>query len=119
MFARSAVGMSNNFRRIKLIPFEQITLNDTSDEWIIKGITPRQGVGLMWGTSQTYKSFQEIDQDLHVALGWRYRGHRVQPGPVVYCAFEGGLGVSKRVEAWRQRYLPNHADLVPFYLQPM
>jgi hypothetical protein len=105
--------------KIQLIPFEQITLEDAVEEWLIKDVTPRQGLGLMWGTSQTYKSFQELDQDLHIALGWDYRGHRVQQGPVVYCAFEGGRGVSKRVEAWRQRYLLKHTEPVPFYLLPM
>jgi hypothetical protein len=105
--------------RIKLIPYEQITLTDAGEEWTIKGITPRQGVGVTWGASQTYKSFLELDQDLHIALGWGWRGHRVQQGPVVYCAFEGGMGVRKRVVAWRQHKLPEHDELVPFYLQPM
>ena len=97
--------------RIKLIPFEQITISDAGEEWLIKGIAPRVGVGVTWGPSQSYKSFLELDQDMHIALGWAYRSRRVQQGPVVYCAFEGGLGVSKRVEAWRRRFLPSdHAD---------
>jgi RecA-family ATPase len=106
--------------KIRLIPFEQITIDGAQEEWTIKEITPREGIGLMWGPSQTYKSFIELDQDMHIALGRRYRGRRVQQGSVVYCAFEGGRGVSKRVEAWRQRFLPSdYADPVPFYLQPM
>jgi hypothetical protein len=42
----------------------------------------------------------------------------VQEGPVVYCCFEGQSGVSARLEAFRQRFLPEEADSVPFYLQP-
>jgi hypothetical protein len=73
----------------------------------------------MWGPPQTYKSFIELDQDMHIALGRRYRDRRVQQGSVVYCAFEGGKGVGKRVEAWRRRFLPaDYAEAVPFYLQP-
>ena len=106
--------------RIKLIPYEEITLTDAREEWTIKGITPRQGVGVTWGASQTYKSFLELDQNMHIALGWDYRRHRVQQGAVVYCAFEGGLGIRKRVVAWRQRKLPKYnGGPVPFYLQPV
>jgi hypothetical protein len=53
---------------------------------------------------------------MHVALGWLYRGHRVQQGAVVYLALEGGTGFPARKEAWRQRHLPEHHDPVPFYL---
>jgi hypothetical protein len=44
---------------------------------------------------------------MHVALGWSYREKRVQRGSIVYCALEGGGGFSSRVEAWRQRHLPD------------
>ena len=54
---------------------------------------------------------------MHVALGWEYRGHRVAPGPVVYCALEGAQGFRNRVEAFRQAKL-SEADSgsPPFYL---
>ena len=55
---------------------------------------------------------------MHVALGREYRGRRLQQGPVVYCCFEGQSGVSARVEAFRQRFLSEEVDTVPFYLQP-
>ena len=42
----------------------------------------------------------------------------MQEGPVVYCCFEGQSGMSARLEAFRQRFLPEEADSVPFYLQP-
>src|SRR5262245_16374885 len=82
--------------RIQLIPFEQIKYDEKRVQWSIKGITPREGIGVMWGASQSYKSFQELDQGMHIALGWPYRGRRVWQGPVVYCAFEGGTGFTKR-----------------------
>ena len=55
---------------------------------------------------------------MHVALGREYRGRRVHQGPVVYCCFEGQSGISARIEAFRQRFMPEDADAVPFYLQP-
>ena len=53
---------------------------------------------------------------MHVALGWQYRGRRVQQGPIVYLALEGGHGFRARVEAWRRRHLAKHHEPVPFYL---
>ena len=55
---------------------------------------------------------------MHIALGWSYRGARVQQGPVVYCAFEGQSGIKARAEAFRLKYLTEQAESVPFYLQP-
>jgi hypothetical protein len=56
---------------------------------------------------------------LRVALGQEYRGRRVHQGPVVYCCFEGQSGIQARAEAFRQRFLPEQADDVPFLLQPV
>ena len=48
---------------------------------------------------------------------WRSVGHRVQSGPIVYCALEGGGRFGDRVETWRQRHLAEiHDGPVPFYL---
>ena len=52
---------------------------------------------------------------MHVALGWPYRGRRVQPGPVVYFVLEGDEGYPKRVAAFRQRFLGGHRGAIPFF----
>src|SRR5262249_49600253 len=62
------------------------------------------------------KSFWSFDAAMYIALGWKYRGRRVQQGTVVYCALEGGAGFAARVEAWRQHHLAEHAEPVPFHL---
>jgi hypothetical protein len=54
-----------------------------------------------------------FDLAMHIALGWEYRGKRVQKGPVIYLALEGGKGFTHRVEAFRRRH--NVTD-APFYL---
>ena len=70
------------------------------------------------GTAKSGKSFWTLDLAMHVALGREYRGKRVHQGSVVYCCFEGQSGISARIEAFRQRFLPEDAESVPFYLQP-
>jgi hypothetical protein len=101
--------------KFKLIKFDDILLGTTAI-YRVKGIIPRVGLVLVWGPPKCGKSFWVFDMVLHVALGWEYRGHRVEQGPVVYCALEGGAGFKARVEAFRVKRLSEDADAVPFYL---
>ena len=102
-------------RRFQLIPFEAIKLS-TAPNYLVKGILPREGLAVIWGPPKCGKSFWTFDLLMHVALGWKYRDRRVQQGPVVYLALEGGRGFAARVEAWRRRHLNGHRERVPFYL---
>jgi hypothetical protein len=104
--------------RVRLVPFEQIKLG-AERRYLVKGLIPRVGLTVVWGPPKSGKSFWSFDLVMHVALGWEYRGRRVHQGPVVYCAFEGQQGIEARVEAWRQRFLLEHDEPVPFYLQPV
>lgn len=104
--------------RIPLIPFAEIRLG-TARRYLVKGIIPRVGLTLVWGPPKSGKSFWAFDIAMHVALGWEYRGRRVQAGTVVYCAFEGQTGIEARVEAFRQYHLQEEQAGIPFYLEPM
>jgi hypothetical protein len=104
--------------RIRLVPFGDITLG-RAVRYLVKGLIPRVGLVVVWGPPKCGKSFWTFDLVMHVALGWNYRGRRVQQGPIVYCAFEGQSGFEARVEAFRQRHLAGHHGAVPFYLQPV
>jgi hypothetical protein len=57
---------------------------------------------------------------MHVALNWKYRGHRVVSGDIVYCAFEGQAGFGERAEAFRRHHKdqPDPEADVPFFLLP-
>jgi AAA domain len=102
-------------KRFELIPFDKIAF-DTAPAYLVKGIIPRVGLCVFWGPPKCGKSFLVFDLLMHVALGWPYRGRRVQQRAVVYCAFEGQAGLRNRVEAFRQRKLAEGAGDVPFYL---
>ena len=105
--------------KIMLVPFNAVKLG-TARRYLVKDIIPRSGLAVAWGPPKCGKSFWVFDLLMHVALGWQYRGRRVQQGAVVYCAFEGQTGIEARVEAFRQNSLANteHAD-VPFYIEPV
>jgi hypothetical protein len=101
--------------RFRLVPFDKITVG-SERVYLVKGIIPRIGLVVVWGPPKCGKSFWTFDLVMHVALGWEYRGRRVQQGAVVYLALEGGKGFEGRVEAFRQRFLPEDPDAVPFFL---
>jgi RecA-family ATPase len=103
---------------ITLIPFNQISLR-TQRRHLIKGLIPRVGLIVMWGPPKCGKSFWIFDALMRIALGWEYRGRRVQQGPVIYCAFEGQTGIEARVAAFRQRFLCDYEGDVPFFLEPV
>lgn len=110
-FARPVIRPS----RFRLIPFRDIAVT-TERTYAIKGLIPRTGLVLVWGPPKCGKSFWTMDAALHVALGWEYRGRKVQAGPVVYLAAEGAHGFTARIEAYRQHF---HVDDAPFYLEPV
>jgi len=104
--------------RVRLVSFADIQLN-RKRRFVVKDLIPATGLAVIWGPPKSGKSFWAFDLMMHVALGWDYRGQRVQQGAVIYCAFEGQSGVEARVEAFRQQHLSNEPDDVPFYLEPV
>jgi hypothetical protein len=82
--------------------------------YLIKGLLPRIGLGVVWGPPKCGKSFWTFDLVMHIACGRNYRGRPVRKGTVVYLALEGGFGFAGRVEAWRRHHKPPKDT--PFYL---
>jgi AAA domain len=104
--------------RIHLIAFDDISLG-TELRYLVKGLIPRTGLIVVWGLPKVGKSFKVLDVVMHVALNRPYRGRRVHPGTVVYCAFEGRTGIEARCAAFRKKFLADHHEPVPFYLEPV
>lgn len=101
-------------QRFRLIPFVELQPGHVS-VYLVKGLIPRVGLVVVWGPPKCGKSFWTFDLVMHVAMGWEYRSHRVAPGSVVYCAFEGADGFRARAEAFRRQHAIVEA---PFYLVP-
>jgi AAA domain len=104
--------------RIRLVAFDNIELG-TERRYLIKGLIPRSGLIVVWGPPKSGKSFKVLDIVMHVALNRPYRGRRVHPGTVIYCAFEGQTGIEARCTAFRKKFLGGHHETVPFYLEPV
>jgi len=101
-------------RRFELVPFGEIAVK-SERSYLVKGLVPREGLAVIWGPPKCGKSFWTFDLVMHVALGWEYRGRRVDPGTVVYIACEGERGLAARVEAFRVEKMAEDSD-ASFYL---
>src|SRR3990167_157988 len=80
-------------------------------QYLVDRVIPERAVGSLFGPTGTYKSFIALDIALSVAAGLDWQGHKTVQGPVIYIAGEGGLGIRKRVEAWRIQNKQSHDTL--------
>ena len=67
--------------------------------YLVKGWLARGAVSMLYGPSNTGKSFLALDIAHHVAKGAPWGGRRVRQGNVLYVAAEGGSGFNNRVAA--------------------
>lgn len=86
---------------------EMIDLPDPA--WLIEGLIMEQTSALLFGKSNSFKSFLAIDMACAIATGNLYgswHGHKIQDGwPVLYVATEGSRGVAKqRVPGWYEAH---------------
>jgi hypothetical protein len=70
--------------------------------WLIEGVLPEQGLALMFGASETFKSFIALDLAMSIALGLDWHGRKVRQGRTLYVASEGFFGMKRRYRAWKQ-----------------
>ena len=86
---------------------DMISLPDP--EWLIEGLIVDQTSALLFGKSNSFKSFLAIDMACSVATGHyhgNWHGQKIVDGwPVLYVATEGGLGVAKqRIPGWMESH---------------
>lgn len=83
---------------------------------LVKGLLDQKALSLLYGESNTGKTFIALDIAFHVATGRPWNGRKTEKGGVVYLAAEGGAGIYRRVEAiCREKNIPRTA---PFALIP-
>lgn len=89
---------------LKFLSYDDM-VNLPDPEWLIEGLIMEQTSALMFGKSNSFKSFLAIDMACSIATGdirdgWH--GADITDGwPVLYVATEGALGVAKqRIPGW-------------------
>jgi hypothetical protein len=70
-----------------------------------------RGVAAIYGESQGFKSFEALDLNFHIALGWAWAPRRASA-----IAAEGAGGLKKRKAGWELRHAVNLPEKIPFGL---
>lgn len=100
----------------RLVSLSSIDAVLTSN-YMIKGWLDRSCLSMLYGPSNAGKTFVALDIAMHIAAGKSWRGLRVNGGPVLYIAAEGGAGIRNRLAAIKHEH-PEMAS-APFTLCPM
>lgn len=79
--------------------------------WIIKGVLPRAGLGVVFGASGAGKSFLVLDLVMAIARGTPWRGKAASKGRGVYIVAEGAAGFRNRLEAYCTQHGVDPADV--------
>jgi hypothetical protein len=87
-------------------------------EWLIKSVLTRGEVSVWYGQPGSGKSFIVSDACMAIARGLPWFGRRVRQGLVIYQAGEGGLGLKKRLRAYRQHHGMAKNEDLPFVMLP-
>jgi hypothetical protein len=101
----------------QLIHFDAIEVaGDCAD--FVEGLLIERGMSVIYGESNSGKTFFATDLALHVACGWPWNGREVKRGAVLYCCLEGSHGIKNRMAAFRQFYPIDGAN-VPLVVLPV
>lgn len=74
------------------------------DEYIVKGVLGQGAMSVVYGPSNSGKTFFALDVAFHIAIGAAWRDRRVRQAGVLYLAAEGGRGVKNRVVALKNTF---------------
>jgi hypothetical protein len=89
-------------------------------DWLVDRAVPRHAKTLMFGASNTFKSFLAVDLACCVATGTDWHGHHVRQGNVVYIATEGASGVGRlRIRDWMNHHNIPEQDRRNIFLRNM
>jgi len=99
----------------KLIAYDAFKFSPATT-YLIKGVLDQNTVSVVWGASNSGKTFTTLDMVHHMARGADlWRGRRVKQASVIYLALEGGRGIEKRILALKRE---NPGNLPNLYFWP-
>lgn len=92
--------------KFKLVSFDEAVASALvgSAAPLIKGLLDQGAFSVLYGESNTGKTFVAIDLACHVALGRSWAGMRSEQKAVVYIAAEGGRHIYRRAKAFARRH---------------
>lgn len=91
-------------RRLARRPFREARFFDADEVHLIEDVLEEGAVSVIYGQSNSGKSFFALDMAYAVATGRPFFGRETNAGPVLYIAAEGGGGLSRRLAALHAHY---------------
>ncbi|KQO69518.1 hypothetical protein ASF22_02605 [Methylobacterium sp. Leaf87] len=111
------VGAKPAKLRLELLSAVAETALTVAARPLVKGLLDCGAMTILYGESNTGKTFAAMDLAFHVASGRPWGGMRTAGLPVVYVVAEGGNGARKRAAALIAKYGP--CDGFHFVLSPV
>lgn len=88
-------------------------------EPLVAGLLDLGAMSVLYGASNSGKTFVGLDMGFHIAAALPWQGRSVASGLVVHLVLEGGRGIHTRLAALRKRYEAAIAGRrVPFVIVP-
>jgi RecA-family ATPase len=94
-------------------------LNLPDSEYLISGLLQVQTVSLLFGESNTGKTFNGLHIAECVARGRYWLGRPVKQGVVLYIYAEGRLGMKLRLQAWHRHFDAEPTEMIRFLPFPV
>ena len=83
--------------------------------WLVVGLMPQMGVGLLSGQWGTYKTFAALDLAAAVMVGLAFADYPIaRNGGVLFIAAEGASEIPARLQAVLKTKYPDHTGKLPF-----
>lgn len=102
---------------LPLVYYDEITPSLAAADFV-EGVLTDGAMSVIYGDSNTGKTFFVLDLALHVAAARPWRGRAVDARGVLYLALEGSHGIRNRVCAFKLDQLVNAVEL-PFAVVPV
>lgn len=89
---------------LPLVFAEDVSIDQVGLTQIVEDTLTAGGLSVMYGESNSGKSFMACDMDCSIASGSSWLGKRTVQGAVLYVAGEGSESIKMRVLAWKQHH---------------
>jgi hypothetical protein len=110
-------GTESEPKPLPVIYFNDIRAQlDAAD--FVEGLLTDASMAVVYGQSNSGKTFWTLDLALHVAAGKRWNGRDVEQRGVLWLAMEGSYGAQNRVIAWCKHHEID-AETLPFAIIPV
>ena len=84
-------------------PWSEISSGNGADDFVEDVLGTGQ-MSVLYGDSNTGKTFFVLDLCVHVAFGWKWNGYECDKGGVIYAALEGAHGIRNRIAAVKEYF---------------